>query len=162
MADLTGGTPPTGASPFRPPEDYKAVYDHFGGPGMFSVANAAALPASGNWPGRTLVARNTGMIWVNPSGNTEWVLGAVRPIGSTPPTIIQQGRAAVTTTADGMFDVTFPTPFPGNCDRVLATSASPGTYYGGVAIVGSIATKFTARIGLNGAPLEIDWIAVGR
>ena len=54
MADVTGGTPPTNASPFAVPDDIKAVYDHFGAQSEYSVATAASLPATGNWVGRTL------------------------------------------------------------------------------------------------------------
>lgn len=64
MADVTGGTPPTGASPFRVPEDIAAAYQHFGDESMFSVATTAGLPASGNWPGRMLMTRDTGAVWV--------------------------------------------------------------------------------------------------
>lgn len=54
MADVTGGTPPTNASPFAAPADMKALYDHFGAPGMFSVSTASSLPPTGNWEGRRL------------------------------------------------------------------------------------------------------------
>lgn len=64
MADVTGGTPPTGASEFNPPQHLKDVYDHFGDPRMFSVASASALPASGNWNGRILVARDTDNVYM--------------------------------------------------------------------------------------------------
>lgn len=162
MADVTGGTPPTGSSPFRPPEDFQAAYDHFGGPEMFSVRDAAALPSSGNWPGRTLVARDKGIIYVNPAGDATWVVGAVRPIGSSPVTFEQQGRSTVTTDADGYFTVTFPTAFPTACDRVIPVSASPGTYYGGFAIDSRSTTSFRARVALASATFLVDWRAVGR
>ena len=54
MADVTGGTPPTGISLFDVPADIKKVYEHFGDPDMFSRATVGDLPASGNWKGRTL------------------------------------------------------------------------------------------------------------
>lgn len=54
MADVTGGTPPTNASPFAVPADIKTVYDHFGGPSMYVVSTVAGLPSSGNWEGRIL------------------------------------------------------------------------------------------------------------
>ena len=54
MADVTGGTPPTNASPFAVPADIKAVYDHFGAAGFYSVSTIASLPGSGNWSGRIL------------------------------------------------------------------------------------------------------------
>lgn len=63
MADVTGGVPPTNASPFAVPADMADIYDHFGDQTMYSVANAAALPASGNWKGRTLMAEDTGAVY---------------------------------------------------------------------------------------------------
>ena len=63
MVDVTGGTPPIGSSPFRVPEDIKAVYDHFGDPAMFEVANAAVLPMEGNWVGRRLSVADTGVVY---------------------------------------------------------------------------------------------------
>lgn len=76
MADVTGGTPPTGGSEFKPHEHIAQAYQHFGDASMFSVANAAALPSSGNWPGRTLQTSDTGIIWLNVAGDSAWV-----PIG---------------------------------------------------------------------------------
>jgi hypothetical protein len=35
------------------PADIKAVYDHFGDAAKYKVATAGALPATGNWVGRT-------------------------------------------------------------------------------------------------------------
>lgn len=56
MADVTGTPVPTGASPFRVPEDLEAIASHFGDASMFAVASVSALPASGNWLGRSLLA----------------------------------------------------------------------------------------------------------
>ena len=92
MADVTGGTPPTGASPFRPPEDYKAVYDHFGDQGMFSVATASSLPASGNWPGRILTAADTGVVYV--WRGSAWV----RPFASGVSTLTSDSNGYLTIT----------------------------------------------------------------
>ena len=70
MADVTGGTPPTNASPFAVPADIAAVYDHFGDAVNFSAATVAALPSSGNWAGRQVyvtaddgIYRWTGSAW---------------------------------------------------------------------------------------------------
>lgn len=41
-----------------------------------SVATSSALPSSGNWPGRIITAKDTGVIWVNLDGLVNW-----RPIG---------------------------------------------------------------------------------
>lgn len=162
MADVTGGTPPTGSSPFRPPDDFKDLYDHFGDGDMFSVATASALPGSGNWPGRVLVARDTGVLYLNPAGNATWVVGAVRSVGSPAPTIMMTGRTSITTDASGAFEVTFPTAFPTACDAVLPVSASTAFYTGGVAVGTRTATNFTGRIGLNSGSILIDWVAYGR
>lgn len=63
MADVTGGTPPTGGDEFKPHEDIAEAYTHFGDGSMFSRANAAALPSSGNWPGRLLMTEDDGAVW---------------------------------------------------------------------------------------------------
>lgn len=59
MSDVTGGTPPTNASTFDAANDIADVYAHFGAQAQYSVANAAALPASGNWVGRHLMTEDT-------------------------------------------------------------------------------------------------------
>lgn len=99
MVDVTGGTPPTGASPFRVPEDFKAVYDHFGDVSMFSVASAANLPTTGNWAGRILLARDTGAVYVWSSG---WsVLSRVKsPVGTS---VIPTAGAGVTVSANALY-----------------------------------------------------------
>ncbi|QOC24845.1 hypothetical protein IC744_06685 [Microbacterium hominis] len=164
MADVTGGTPPTGASPFRPPEDIAAVYDHFGDGSLFAVANAAALPASGNWPGRTLMVQDLNVLYM--WTGSQWIVAGLRPRSLTPsPTFFQMGRTTVTSDANGLFEVTFTTPFPNNCDFAMAQSGSPTDFYGGVAISGTIATKFSGRLQLpDGASktIAIVWIAIGR
>jgi len=63
MADVTGGTPPTNASTFDVAGDLTDVYAHFGSQTMFSVATAASLPASGNWPGRELMTEDTDALY---------------------------------------------------------------------------------------------------
>ena len=73
MADVTGGTPPTNASPFAVPADIKAVYDHFGDQAKYSVATAASLPATGNWLGRYLTAQDTTIPYVCTALPSTWV-----------------------------------------------------------------------------------------
>ncbi len=72
MADITGGTPPTNASAFAVPADITAVYDHFGGPTFYHVANAAALPSSGNWAGRQCMTDDTDALYAH--NGTAWRL----------------------------------------------------------------------------------------
>lgn len=92
-----------------------------------------------------------------------FVVATVRPLNATfPPTLIQHGRTTITTDASGYFSVAFPTPFPNACDRVIATSASPGAYFGGIAINGIVDDEFSGRLDLNSATFAIDWIALGR
>jgi len=64
MADATGAPVPTGTSPFDVPGDLKDLADHFGDEEFYSVASASNLPASGNWRGRVLMARDTGVLYV--------------------------------------------------------------------------------------------------
>lgn len=79
MTDVTGGTPPTGGSEFKPHEHIAETYQHFGDAAMFAVANAAALPSSGNWVGRHLMASDTGFVyawdgaaWSLRTGDSGW------------------------------------------------------------------------------------------
>ena len=164
MADVTGGKPPTGLSPFRPPEDFQAVYEHFGSPDMFSVASASALPTTGNWPGRTLVARDKGVLYVNPAGDATWRVAAVRPWGTTPSTLIYSGRTQIGTDPNGLFDLVFPTAFPTACDRVVANvgEIGSGAYAGPIQWSGLIASKASGRLAVASTYVWLDWIAVGR
>ena len=122
MVDVTGGTPPTGASPFRVPEDIKEVYDHFGAPGMFSVATVANLPASGNWEGRILLARDTGVEYRWTSGGWKYTAGGDRLTAFRSNTalavkdaILMTGVASGTTSSGGVLTHTFPVAFPTAC-----------------------------------------------
>ena len=63
MVDVTGAPVPTGGSPFDVPGDLAALAGHFGDDEFFSVATASSLPSSGNWPGRLLMARDTGVLY---------------------------------------------------------------------------------------------------
>lgn len=94
MADVTGGTPPTNASTFAVPADMADIYDHFGGQSMFSVANAAALPASGNWLGRQAMAEDTKWRYQCTTLPGTW---AVVATPATTPTISYGGGYSLTT-----------------------------------------------------------------
>lgn len=76
MSDVTGGPEFDGNSGTEIWELLTSIMGHFGGASMFAVANAAALPSSGNWPGRKLQTSDTGIIWLNVAGDSAWV-----PIG---------------------------------------------------------------------------------
>lgn len=88
MADVTGGTPPVGSTEFDVPTHLKEMYDHFGGAGMFAVANPSLLPSSGNWAGRMLLAQSTGIVYV-------WYPTGWRIVGGDTPS---GGRSRVTST----------------------------------------------------------------
>lgn len=60
MADVTGAPLPTGASPFDVPGDLKDLADHFGDPDQFERPTPGDLPATGNWPGRTMYVTSDG------------------------------------------------------------------------------------------------------
>ena len=84
MADVTGIPVPTGASPFDVPGDLRAFADHVGGLSMFSVATASSLPSSGNWEGRLLMARDSGVLYRCTSLPATWrsvtdVSGTISP-----------------------------------------------------------------------------------
>lgn len=126
MADVTGGTPPTGASPFRVPEDIDAVYQHFGDESMFSVATAADLPASGNWEGRTLLARDTGVEYRWTGGGWKYTAGGdvvtawrTNTVAAVKDLRLFTGLASGTTTSGGVLGHTFPSPFPTACVGVM-------------------------------------------
>lgn len=71
MADVTAAPVPVGSSEFNPPLHFQQLAAHFGAPGMFAVANAAALPSTGNWQGRMLLTTNDGAVY-------KWWSGAWR------------------------------------------------------------------------------------
>jgi hypothetical protein len=116
MADVTGGTPPTNASPFAVPADMTDIYDHFGDAAMFKVATVAALPASGNWAGRQLyveaddgIYRWTGSAWrrngllaAEATRSTEFELGSAGVATAVP-------FDAVMSTLSGMWSGANPT-----------------------------------------------------
>lgn len=138
MVDVTGGTPPTGASPFRVPEDIKAVYDHFGAPEMFSVATVANLPASGNWEGRILLARDTGVQYRWTGGGWKYTAGGDRLTAFRSNTalavkdaILMTGVAVGTTDAGGLLGNAFPTPFPTACVGVQLMPDHQSGFAGG-------------------------------
>lgn len=111
MADVTGGPVVTNASPFAVPADLTALKDHFGAAGMFSVANAAALPASGNWAGRLLTTADTGSLYRH--NGTSWEA------------ILSRGWTTYTTTITGMSvgsgTVDFKSRFDGALVHVIGT-----------------------------------------
>lgn len=130
MADVTDGTPPTGGSPFRPPEDFKAVYDHFGAPEFYSVATVADLPSTKNWAGRQLQTRDTGAVYVwnggwkpvGPSAATSGVIvGAAPPAGQ--PLITKTVRTGlVAANSSGDASIVYPgAPFPNGVVAVSLT-----------------------------------------
>ncbi len=185
MADVTGGTPPTGASPFRPPEDYKAAYDHFGAPEMFSRPTVADLPSSGNWAGRTLTVADKGVVHV---WNGSWkplISEAHQASGSAPGAgVVVPGGAvslgglivktgllrSFTSVSFGneyMPSVVFDSPFP---TAVLAVTVTPFNIAGGpqaparpFALDSMTASEFRAMLPSSGTSTDraITWMAVG-
>ncbi len=173
MADMTGGTPPIGTSPFRPPEDFKAVYDHFGDAEMFAVDSVARLPSSDNWDGRQITTRDTGVtyVWLTgdgwiPVGAQQRLGGAL--VGTAPPAnarIVRQAGstvATVNTAGDGM-NVAFPIPFPHGISSVIAVSGDAslaGFVRGMVNITRTSAGVKWEGITASGAR-RANWIAEG-
>lgn len=87
MADVTGATKPTNASAFDVPGDIADVYDHFGDSAKFTVANVAALPATGNWVGRRLFVQSDKTLRVCTALPTTWeVLARAAVVTSYTPT----------------------------------------------------------------------------
>jgi hypothetical protein len=101
MADVTGGTPPTNASPFAVPADFKAVYDHFGDSSQFTVADTSSLPASNNWVGRRLFVQSVGLDYVCSALPGTW-----RRQG-----VYAELRGSVSCASSGVTTVTFSTAF---------------------------------------------------
>lgn len=78
MAGITGYTPTPAA--FDPQVHMDAIYAHFDSKISPSVATAAALPSTGNWPGRTFLVVADGTIrtwiagaWVIVREDTGWI-----------------------------------------------------------------------------------------
>jgi len=103
MADVTGGTAPTNASSVDVAGDIADVYDHFGAQSKFSVANAAALPASGNWVGRLAMTEDTKWLYQCTALPGTW--GVIQTPATTP-TISFAGAYSLTAGnvyLDGLF-----------------------------------------------------------
>lgn len=65
----TGYTPPTNASSMLGPSQMADIYAWFDARVDLSVANAAALPSSGNWTGRQAITQDYGLLyWWNGTG----------------------------------------------------------------------------------------------
>lgn len=64
MADVTDAPVPTGSSEFDIPGDLGRLADHFGDSDMFAVPTTADLPASDNWPGRTLMTSDNKIVYL--------------------------------------------------------------------------------------------------
>lgn len=152
MADVTGGTPPTNASPFAVPADIKEVYDHFGDIGKYSVTTAASLPASGNWDGRHLWVEDVLRFYVWQGAS--WL----------PQLAVKHGLASGATNAGGALSVAHgmgSTP-----SRVLISETSGGTAPAtrSVKLNGKDATTFQVIAYNGGAPfglnaIEFEWVA---
>lgn len=84
MADVTDAPVPIGSDEFDIPGDFKKLADHFGDDDMFSRPNPAALPSSGNWPGRMLMTEDTGVVY-------QWKGSAWVPIAGGPTGAITGG-----------------------------------------------------------------------
>ena len=99
MADVTGGTPPTNASPFAVPADIKAVYDHFGDQAKYSVATAASLPASNNWLGRALMAQDSKILYLCTALPSTWTQAhLLADTGWITPTLVNGWSSVATQT----------------------------------------------------------------
>lgn len=184
MADVTGGTPPTNASPFAVPADITDVYDHFGDQSQFSVATAASLPVSGNWVGRHIYVEDdqatriwTGSAWYNTTHvPTNRKIDNTNSVANL---IIQEGRGKITgnNTAFISEAVTFPVAFAAvpNVQVTAQGSRGAGAFNEAALVGGAVAgntsakstTGFTANISAPGASLSsandwyYNWIAIG-
>ncbi len=142
MADVTGGTPPTNASPFAVPADIKAVYDHFGAPGKFSVATAASLPPTGNWAGRTLMTADTLTIWAWTGTGWEVVTTVDAPIQK----LSGKSMSDVSVTATTYTFISQTTYF--DIDTTIGSFPTPATnYLFKVGLVGRYRVELNAFFG---------------
>ena len=174
MTDVTGGTPPTGGSEFEPHEDIAAVYAHFGAESMFSVANAAALPSSGNWLGRTLMTQDTGDVYrcvASPSTWRAYRVSALSPynsttVGFTGVPLMKSGKATGTTNSGGVLSHSFPAAFAAACVGVLIMPHQNSGYAAGSppVMVESSVSASGFQLFFAGAPstaVAVPYIAFG-
>ena len=185
MADVTGGTPPTGSSPFDVPGDLAEVYDHFGDASMFSVANAVSLPSAGNWPGRTLQAADTGVLYkwngswrpvatvahqvagAAPGSDVIVPVSAVTVGGLIVKTGVHRDFTSVSFGNEYMSPVTFASPFPTAILHVSLTpfqiSAGPQAPDRPFAVDVMSPTQFRVMIPSSGTSADraYTWMAVG-
>jgi hypothetical protein len=80
MTGRTDYTAVTNGDAYDPAVDMTSIYEHFDPLVGESAANVAALPASGNWNGRTITTEDLHEVWV---WKTTWKLvGGVTPYAS--------------------------------------------------------------------------------
>lgn len=128
MADVTGGDPPIGSSEFNPPLHFDEVYQHFGAPDMFAVANAAALPASGNWPGRTLMTDDTKTLYMWTGSAWIVVNGGVYSVSVASPQSIPNATLTDVVFTGGTAATAGPTIFSAVLATGVVTVAVAGLY----------------------------------
>jgi hypothetical protein len=81
MTGRTGYTAPTNAQAPEGPAQIEDVYEHFDPLIDGSVANAAALPSTGNFVGRRCHTQDTDTLWIctNAGGSGTWIILANGP-----------------------------------------------------------------------------------
>ena len=182
MAGRTSYTPTPAA--YDPQVHMDAIYAHFDALTGETRANAAALPVSGNWVGRTIMAEDTKVVWICTALPGTWK--PIAPLtnlqldtsNSLVQTVTQVGQGRILGTGAAFVSeaITFPVAFT-STPTVVVTSQGQGT--GGFSSAGlpigalyAVAsnkslTGFTAGIMAptgtvpSGTNWYYDWIAVG-
>lgn len=151
MADVTDAPVPTGSDEFDIPGDMQELADHFGAPSMYAVANASALPASGNWEGRILETADTGNVYIWQAG--AWALLARTQTGATVRT-----RTSALSMTNALTVLDFATSVEANGDFSYSagtfTCIRPGRYQVNAQVsttIAGAAIGWQIRLSKNGA-----------
>ncbi|MEO2134597.1 hypothetical protein [Microbacterium sp.] len=167
MADVTGIPVPAATDEFDVPGDLKALADYIGDVSMFEVATASALPMTGNWVGRRLLAADTGVLYrwngsgwkalfdVVKSVPAKVLVGSPPPVGT--PLIRQSGilQTVSPTNSNGDGSIDYPTPFPNgvisaHLDRYDFSTVGPSVHI--IHTVQTLTTLNYRIYGTSGSP----------
>lgn len=150
MTGRTGYTAPTNDSPFTPPADITAVYEHFDPLVGSSVEAVTDLPSSGNWSGRT--------VFVSANGSIQVWNGTAWQVVHQPPTIFTPSVTGITVGSGGSVLYSIYTVASGILDvRVAWQLGSSGFTVGDIVLAPPVAIRSgSADLAPLGTVLFVD------
>lgn len=163
MAGRTGYTPITNADPMLGPEQITEVYEHFDPLIGESRASAGALPTSGNWLGRIIMAEDTGALYVCTALPGTWKrYTAARMASGTVAVPGSGGGSSAPVFYSDSLTVTFPVGLFSAIPHVSFTYEGPGVGWADKGSTATSTTGTTARAHRIGAAPSgsVSWLAV--